>query len=391
MLSWSHAEAAPGAPLAEALDQSIDLSAGYLVKVTGKDGMFDYRVNMDPAVKVKKKYNILRHGGTIYAMCMHHERRPGPDMRSAIERAGRYLRDEAIGPVAGKDDVLAVWSEPEVNRSGAPRQAKLGGTGLGLVALLGVEKFSPGFTPLPDLRALGRFIVYMQKEDGSFYSKYVPSRGGREDQWQSLYYPGEAALGLLMLYEKDRSDVWLESAVGALEYLARSRKNSTDVPPDHWALLATGKIMSLEKSSRVSIPRALLVNHAIQISEMMIREQINDPGRPGYDGGFAEDGRITPTATRLEGLLATLSFLPGDHELRADVHSSVTRGMSFLLQAQIREGAFAGATPRAVGPIPGDSREVEKFNRRATEVRIDYVQHAMSAMIQYSELEKDDE
>ena len=98
--------------------------------------------------------------------------------------------------------MLAVWSEPEVNRSGKPLQAKLGGTGLGLVALLSLENIQPGFTPLADLQALGRFTVYMQKEDGSFYSKYIPSAGGRWDEWQSLFYPGEAALGLLMLYQR---------------------------------------------------------------------------------------------------------------------------------------------------------------------------------------------
>ena len=375
-------------PQFDAVDDAMNRFASYLVKATKKDGIFEYRINMDSTVKVKDKYNILRHAGAIYAMCMYYERCPDENMQSAIERAGRYLRDESILPISLKDNMLAIWSKPEVNGSGKPPQIKLGGTGLGLVALLSIEKISPGFTPLPVLNALGQSIVYMQKEDGSFYSKYIPSMGGLQDKWQSLYYPGEAALGLLMLYEKDPSNIWLKPAYQALEYLARSRENSTDIPADHWALLATEKILSLENSNELPISRALLINHAIQICETMLLDQINNPERPKYDGGFSEDGRTTPTATRLEGLLAALSFLPPNHEIRERINSSIPHGISFLLRAQIREGEFTGAMPRAVGRKRGNSSEAEKFNRRVTEVRIDYVQHAMSAMMRYQQLTK---
>ncbi len=57
--------------------------------------------------------------------------------------------------------------------------------------------------------------------------------------------------------------------------------------------------------------------------------------------------------------------------------------MSFLLRAQISEGEFAGAIPRAIGKIGRNISYADEFNRRVTEVRIDYVQHALSAMIQY--------
>jgi len=376
-------------PQLEAVDEAIDRFASYLMRSTKKDGMFKYRINMDSTVKVKDKYNILRHAGAIYAMCIYYERCPNENMRSAIKRAGRYLRDESILPISLKDNMLAIWSKPEVNGSDKPLQIKLGGTGLGLVALLSIEKISPGFTPLPVLKALGQSIVYMQKEDGSFYSKYIPSMGGLQDKWQSLYYPGEAALGLLMLYEKDPSNVWLQAAYQALEYLARSRENSTYVPADHWALLATEKILSLEKNNEFPISRALLINHAIQICETMLLDQVDNPKRPEYDGGFSGDGRTTPAATRLEGLLAALSFLPSNLEIRNRINSSIPRGISFLILAQIKEGEFAGAMPRAVGRKQGNSSDVEKFNRRVTEVRIDYVQHAMSAMIQYLHLMND--
>ena len=207
--------------------------------------------------------------------------------------------------------------------------------------------------------------------------------------WQSLFYPGEAALGLLMLFEKDPSDVWIASAANALAYLARSRKDSSDVPADHWALLATEKILSLENSVELPVSRDLLINHAIQISEVMLQDQIEGHERPEYNGGFSKDGRTTPTATRLEGLQAVLNFLPPGHEARKRIEFAVLRGISFLLRAQIGEGKYSGGFPRAIGKIGQDSPDAGTFNVRATEVRIDYVQHALSAMIQYLHLAND--
>ena len=315
----------PASPQLDAVERAITLSAAFLARNTKADGMFIYRVNMDPTVRVRKRYNILRHAGAIYAMSMSYQLRPDAKMRSAIERAGRYLRDNAIYPLPEKANTLAVWSVPEVNRSGKPLQAKLGGTGLGLVALLSLETIHPGFSSLSNLQSLGRFIVYMQKKDGSFYSKYIPTMGGRWDKWQSLFYPGEAALALLMLYEKDSSDIWLESAANALAYIARSRENRTNIPADHWSLLATARILSLA-DAELPVSRQLLVNHAIQICDAILQSQVQDVTRSEYDGGFSEDGRTTPTATRLEGLQVALSFLPPDHELRNRIDSAVARG-----------------------------------------------------------------
>lgn len=292
---------------------AINRSANYLVKNTKANGMFEYRINLNPAIKVKEKYNILRHAGAMYAMSLYYQLQPDDNLRSAVKRAGKYLRDEAIGPLPGKENMLAVLSKPYACPGNEPLQAKLGGTGLGLVALLSLENICPGSTPLADFRKLGQFIVSMQREDGSFYSKYIPSAEGVNDNWQSLYYPGEAILGLLMLYEKDPSAVWINSASKALAYLARSRKNQTDVPADHWALLATEKILSLKNNDKLLVSRELLINHAVQICDTILKRQINDTERPEYDGGFSMDGRTTPAATCLEGLIAAGSFLPRDH------------------------------------------------------------------------------
>ena len=102
-----------------------------------------------------------------------------------------------------------------------------------------------------------------------------------------------------------------------------------------------------------------------------------------YIGGFARDGRTTPTATRLEGLQAALLIIPVDNPIHQEITQGVKLGIDFLLNAQISYGELAGAYMRAIKQIEEQGMDAESFNRRATEIRVDYVQHALSALIQH--------
>jgi hypothetical protein len=374
-------------PSEEEVRGAIEAAGGYLVRVTGPDGRFVYRTDLDPAVEPEPRYNVLRHAGTLYSLGMYHGWEPKEETRRAMERATRYLRECCVDEVSGQDGLLAVWWPPEIVLAGKPLQAKLGGTGLGLVALMEMEGVARGSTPAAELAALGRFLIFMQKPDGSFYSKYFPGQG-RDDSWTSLYYPGEAALGLVRLAEQEGSRSWLEAAARALGYLAKSREGQSTVPADHWALLATERLLQVDDFDSLGVPRGQLVDHVVQICRSMLKEGSGRGGASGYGGSMTPDGRTTPTSTRLEGLLAALTFLPEDEiELRREMETAIHQGIAFLIGAQVRSGELDGAIPRAVGPSrPPGSRRLPWVDPRASEVRIDYVQHALSAMIRYLEL-----
>jgi hypothetical protein len=370
------------------LMKSIHLSASYLIKQCDRNGKFLYRINTNPAIKPKERYNLLRHAGSIYALASYDQYYPHNLTQSALKRATSFLKKSAIAPLPSREDLLAVWSHPEITHSNKPLQAKLGGTGIGLVALLGVEKRMPGTTPLEYLRNMGNFLVFMQKNDGSFYSKYIPEKGGRDDSWTSLYYPGEAALGLLMLYEKDPSLNWLQAAANSIAYLARKREGQKYVEADHWALLATAKLLPHYNRSQQILHQKAIEHHAAQICEAILNGKPDNYDNALTYGSFTEDGRTTPTAIRLEGLLAALGFLPTDYtNLREQMIVAVDHGMQFLLRSQIKTGKYAGGIPRAIQKLPEDHPQFKKsFNRRASEVRIDYVQHSLSAMLQYAHI-----
>ncbi|MEM9806656.1 MAG: hypothetical protein AAF959_15395 [Cyanobacteria bacterium P01_D01_bin.56] len=304
----------------------------------------------------------------------------------AIRQATRYLLKEAIQPIPGEQTTLAVWARPDIHNTTKPLQAKLDGAGTGLLALLSLHSLQQEIVPLDYLQSLGRFIVYMQRGEESFYSRYIPMFGGKMLPQSLQHYPMEAALGLIMLYEKDSNKIWLETACTIMSRLMGNGQPASIADISPWTLLVVAKLLSLIPEDSMSMSRELLIAYAMQTCKILLQEQVNTPRQPHYDGGFSRDGIVTPTAAWIEGLLATLKFLPANDSLASQIRNAVTRGIKFLLQAQIRDGEWVGAIPRAVGPLQSRRAAKTYFNRRATEVRIDYVQYAMRAWMKYVSL-----
>jgi hypothetical protein len=364
-------------PTVAQINQAIALSAGYLERACGPDGKFLYEVNINSG-KQSRSYDIVRHAGAMYALAMLNHSHPDTLALEAMARAGNFLRRNYIGPGV-RPGQLVVWSQPLDQQSKSRHQeAELGATGLGLVGLAEVRLADPKAVPLEELQALGRFLLFLQKDDGSFVSKYQVESGPVQD-WDSLYYPGEAALAFVSLYEADHSHEWLIAAGKALSFLAKSRARLSTVPADHWALIASAKLFPYcDRDSCPGSTREQLINHAIQICNSILREQFRGTPGVGMDGAFDAAGRTAPAATCLEGLLSALEFLPQD-ELHRKIVASAGRGISFLLRMQINSGVYRGGMPGAFAIRVLDS----------SEVRIDYVQHALCAWLRYQRLVQD--
>jgi len=187
---------------------------------------------------------------------------------------------------------------------------------------------------------------------------------------------------LLVHYRQCEDPKCYDVAARGMRHLCQTRE-AGDVPPDHWALLATEPLIDISPENVVSEEREAFLNHARHICELMLGTQVLESADPGLVGSFTADGRTCPTAIRLEGLLAPYRFLPKtDADLRRRIASACHAGTAFLIRAQIGEGRLRGGIPRAVcskPDIPGN----RSFNSRVGEIRIDYVQHALSALIAY--------
>jgi hypothetical protein len=116
----------------------------------------------------------------------------------------------------------------------------------------------------------------------------------------------------------------------------------------------------------------------------MLEEARHPQPAPEMEGSLAQNGAVTPTATRLEGLQAALTFLPADHPIVPHIRAAIARGVDYLLRAQLKAGPYVGGFPGVITAVPETGAPaVHALNIEATEVRIDYVQHALSALVQY--------
>lgn len=380
------------------MTQRIGMASVFLENCVKDSGRFVYKRDLagnevDPA-----EYNFLRHAGTLYALALAETTTSQAQRQEKIQKTTDYLIDCCLAPVAESTDMLAIWSIPSLRgKPNAPLQAKLGGTGLALAAFIQAKGVIPDLIETETLRKMGNFLLFMQNNDGSFVSKYIPDKEPpKYTGWQSLYYPGEAALGLIMLYEIDGSLVWLQAAIDALRYLGRKRESQEYVEADHWALLATERLFRqgdqlLQDGSPATIPwngyqgkpsmKENLIRHVERIVDSMLAEQLGGSSSACLVGGFTEDGRVTPTATRLEGLLAAYSILPpGKRQER--VVESIRRGMDFLTKNQIIEGKNRGGFSR----YSLFCQDKGGKNGSSNEIRIDYVQHSLAAFIGYQQL-----
>lgn len=366
---------------ADALLAGIAGATDYIRRATLDSGRFVYLVNTDPAVTVPDDYNVLRHAGTVYSLGMAQSVVADDRTLEVMQRSVAYFIGCCVKRLDDAD-ADAVWEPPEVKPSRGPVRYSLGGAGLGLLALTSLEAARPGSVPIDRMNGIAAFGRFLQRFDGSFHGDYVPDEGGKRPL-AVLYYPGEMVLGWLSLHELHPDARLLDDSVAALLHLARERARDGYAPADHWALLATEKLFDIARREGLAIPRDALQTHALQICHAMLEENAA-PETPQASGALVRLGYVTPTATRLEAMLAALNVLPEGHAIVPHVEAAVHRGIAFLLRAQIQDGPFAGGLPNAITRLPDDGSEAgRRFNQLATQIRIDYVQHALSAMVQY--------
>ncbi|KAG7339085.1 hypothetical protein IV203_025815 [Nitzschia inconspicua] len=401
----------------EELNTYINLATDYLVRVSHtaqQDPMFPGRFTYEQSLKEplvltnnywnadnqQDDYNLLRHNGAIYSLGLSYHRTPRDDVLYAIQRGIGYLKTDALLPVPDVDhpgqnlpNMIAAWEKESFDDPKSPPDvAKLGGAGLALIALVHLERIRPGSTSIQTLRELGNFISYMQHpDDGSFTCKYSYQHG-KNDDWTSLYYPGEAALGLTLLAELDteQQEKWLIVATKTFLYLESLRRNQPlrDIEPDHWALLATAKLLPLLEHYDSDMEYWLVYNHGVRVATSLA-DAVTLPGLAKHGGCMTYDRRTCPTSTRLEGLLAALTFIResemyiGEDEhiaqpLRERIEEIIEYGVKFLLDAQ-----ELSSINNMQGGLP--ERYPIKDPEEESNVRVDYVQHSMSAIIAYEQ------
>lgn len=378
------------------LDEAIEHAHTYLNKQILPDGKFIYRKHMDSHKYLEPEYNILRHMGSIYSLIMMNDYKQGSMDFEKVGHSIQFIKDNSFEKI--NDNMMGIWTTAKLSGDeGVIDQMKLGSAGLVLVGFAPLVDKMPGLISKELLKQIGNTVLHMQKPDGSFYSKMYRD-GSFEIDWISLYYPGEAVFGLVELFRVTEDEKYLDAGIKALLYLEESRRNLSvkDMPADHWALIASSKL--LKYSAVDGEKKQRIISHAEKIVKLMLSQQIKSSSSEALIGGFSLEGETTPTSVCVEGLNAFYPYLL-DRELMKSTRSGISLAIDFLLRTQIKETPFQGAWRRsafrydveAYKKIHGENQSYEEqkeHNETMNEIRIDYVQHALSALIGYQQLFK---
>ena len=312
----------------------------------------------------QRTYNIVRHAGTaisLFALYSHTR-----DIRylDAAKRAVRFL-ESRFRSAPGRDAMYVLDYDGK---------AKLGANGLALVALTKLLEIDPRSNSRAQARRLANLILILQRKDGSFHTRFRLSANDPRGI-ASLYYPGEAILGLARLYDLTRDRRLLAAARRGADFLIASQRAMHALPPDAWLMQALEALYNIGHETRYS-------DHTLALAVAMIAEQYTSEDPEGYAGGFGPGPpRVTPAASRAEGLVAAyrLARLTGD--VRA---SSIAAALKASARFQLTQQFNSQNSELARNP----ARASGGFFEGSTEprVRIDFVQHNISSLLGIAQL-----
>lgn len=356
----------------EALLAAARLGGDYLRSSLEDDGSFIYSYNPKRHSEDDDD-NLLRRAGTCYSLVQLH-RAVTAESSAAATPHPTYLEVARRGLSALLDQYT---QEIQLPGMGAGVEAlvspgdelKLGGSALLLLALMEYQEVSGDTRWLARGQNLARFLVAQQEEDGHFISKI--SLQGKRFDFESGYYPGEAILALTRLYEADGDQRWLDTASHGAKWLIEVRdagKATAELAHDHWLLMGLEALYRLRQDP-------VHAAHAGRIAQAIVDAQRLEARHLDWVGSFYDPPRSTPTATRAEALVAMVQLAKSTRQDPRPYVEALLRMAAFQRRCQLDQ-VSAMYLERPDLAIGGFRRSLTHY-----EIRIDYVQHNISALL----------
>jgi hypothetical protein len=209
-------------------------------------------------------------------------------------------------------------------------------------------------------------ILAMQNEDGS-YNMYLNAGNNIGID----YYPGEAMLALMKLYQSTEDGRYLDSVKKAFPYYRsywRNNKNSIFIP---WQTQAY-RLLYQETGNVES------AGFVFEMNDWLIDNyQSIGSGSPENMGGFPRNNPDIFTSFYLEGINDAYSVAKSVNDsVRVNKYAnSIKNGTSFILQLQLTK------MERNYPKNPARAKGGFKYSFTIDEQRIDYTLHAVRSLI----------
>jgi hypothetical protein len=363
------------APSPEQIASAIAAAERYITDHQGEDGFFFYALDpysSEPAAR--DVGNIARQAGAALILC------------------------ELGSPAAVKSAARALAALAALSRTGSgyralslnAERAQLGHSALPLTALLSCRRrveVGPQFRAESDslIGDLGRFLLRLQRADGSFYNDVALPNGAPSGETESLFGAGQAVLALVLLEEVARAEPGRDFPRASLldEAIQRAMDHYAE---RHWPR-ALRSLFFLEENWHCLAARAALRAHrhdgyerfcldyvAFKKRFILDADDVEDPALiGGYGFGPIFPLHVTPAAGFAEALSAAIAVKRARAEPTHADEAVLARVLRFVSSQQWNEPAcFACATSGALGGFSESAA--------ASSIRVDYVQHALAAL-----------
>ncbi|HPD16857.1 MAG TPA: hypothetical protein PLE19_18070 [Planctomycetota bacterium] len=368
-----------GMPLVERVTRRQLLAAAeaagdYLLRGQRPDGSFGYLYNAARDAMEDDAYEITRHAGTAWSLAQLYAAAGRRRHRDGAYRALQWL----LRHLHTRDDLA--WLEHGGQRP-------LGAAALGLIALLEYRDAARTRRFDREIQRLGRFLLLMQRDDGFFHSDYDPAehRGWIPDGHVPLFAPGEAFLALVRLQRALPDPAWPRAIARAAHFMTTQRDAwhfEHDLPmihPDSWTMMALDELHAAGAAARAQADYCLFLAHEI------LREQ-EEPSTArwrdhvGAPRAALEPPRSDVAAGRCEGLLAAWRLARRLGAATEEYRRAILLSAAFQLAHQY------DAANSYLLPNPARAHGGFYASYADHTVRMDYVQHNLSALLGTADL-----
>ncbi len=352
----------------------------YLVAHLAPNGRYIYEHDLSTGAQTNPagpSYSMPRHAGTTYFLAQLYRITKQEWLREPIERAFAHLAELMNNGRCA--NTLPDGTQIDCVLDRYERTASLGSTALTVVALAEYQRATDDKRYLPTATKLASFILWMQRDDGSFRHRYDPVRKQADDKAQDLYYSGEAALALARMYVVTKDPKYIAAAERALDWLVGWYDffmGGFFYGEEHWTCIASEAVWpALQKPAY----RDFCHGYGKFLREQQASAGDHDENDLAGSYNFTPFlmPNNTPAGSRTEAMISAY-VLGRDHGTPdPDVRAQIVAALQYVIGQQIRPDNDFDAIGPGDGGIPATP-----INRS---VRIDFVQHVCSAFIRASQ------
>jgi hypothetical protein len=358
------------------------LAGQYLIRHQNDDGRFDYQY-FPYRDEVKQpsdaRYSVPRHAGAIYGLSMLYQDQAKPEYASTAKRAitwlTQYTQAECGGWIPQAVCIPKISTHDQI--------AKLGDSALSALAILTYLDATGDLSVEPLARGLVTFLLRVQRADGDFHHRYLLYDDSVEPRSRGMFASEQAAFALVLAARRWPQGPWRNAAERALDALTIHKYegdflSSFFYGADHWTCLAARAASPIiQKPDYLEF--CLGYARFLQRLQYRYEEGEGDVSYHGHYGfGFLSPPQAPATGGFTEGVMGALLLAEAYQESPAelkDLYAQVLASVEALTNDQI--------TISSRWNIKNFMRAEGAFRRSLveSEVRVDFVQHSLSALL----------